>query len=45
MAKRSQRKTSKPREEELQGPPPREATIIRTDRQRQLEEELAEHTE
>lgn len=35
---------SEPRDEELQGPPPREATITRTDRQREAEEELAEHT-
>jgi hypothetical protein len=44
MAKKSRRKMSKQDDEELQGPPPREATIIRTDRQRQAEEELAEHT-
>ena len=44
MAKKKARKTSKPSEEELQGPPPREATILRTDAQRQVEEELAEHT-
>jgi hypothetical protein len=38
--------TSRPsEEEELQGPPPREATIIRTDAERQAEEELAEHPE
>jgi len=40
MAKKSRRKTSRPREDDLQGPPPREATIIRTDRERQAEEEL-----
>jgi Family of unknown function (DUF6335) len=34
-----------PTEEELQGPPPREATIIHDDRQRQLEEHLQEHTD
>ena len=44
MAKKSRRKSSKPREEDLQGPPPREATIIRTDVERQFEEELAQHT-
>jgi hypothetical protein len=44
MAKKSQRKTSKPREDELQGPPPHEPTIIRTDRERQAEEELTEPT-
>jgi hypothetical protein len=44
MAKKNARKRSKPSEEELQGPPPREATILRTDLERQLEEELAEHT-
>jgi hypothetical protein len=44
MAKKNRRKTTKPSEDDLQGPPPREATIIRTDRERQAEEELAEHT-
>ena len=44
MAKRKRGKTSKASDEELQGPPPREATIIRTDREREAEEELAEHT-
>jgi hypothetical protein len=50
MAKRKQpedpepRQDPEPTDEDLAGPPPREATIIRTDRQRQLEEELAEHT-
>jgi uncharacterized protein DUF6335 len=44
MGKKNRRKPSRPNEEELQGPPPREATIIRTDLQRQAEEELAEHT-
>src|SRR5204862_352969 len=44
MAKRKRSKTSKASDEEFQGPPPREATIIRTDRERQAEEELAEHT-
>jgi len=34
----------KPSEEDLQGPPPREATILHTDRERQTEEELEEHT-
>ena len=44
MAKKSSRKSSKPSENDLQGQPPREATIIRTDRERQAEEELAEYT-
>ena len=35
----------RPSEEELQGPPPREATLIHNDRQRQLEEQLEEHTD
>ena len=30
-------------EEELQGPPPAEATVIRTDRERHVEEEIVEH--
>jgi len=43
---RSRRPTERrPSEEELQGPPPREATLMHDDRQRQLEEELAEHTD
>ena len=41
MAKK--RASKRPSEEELQGPPPREATIIRTDRERRAEEEIAEH--
>jgi hypothetical protein len=48
MAKKRRSKPSKPsesNEDELLGPPPREATIIRTDLQRQEEEELAEHTD
>ena len=44
MAKKKRSKSPAPSEEDLQGPPPREATLIRTDRQRQAEEELAEHT-
>jgi hypothetical protein len=44
MAKRNRRKISEPSDEELLGPPPREATIIRDDRQRQAEDELVEHT-
>lgn len=44
MTKKARRKISKPDEEELQGPPPGEATVLRTDRQLQAEEELAEHT-
>lgn len=43
MGKKRSRKKSRS-EEDLLGPPPREATIIRTDLQRQAEEELAEHT-
>jgi Family of unknown function (DUF6335) len=44
MAKRKRRRQPEPSDEDLAGPPPREATIIRTDSQRQAEEELAEHT-
>jgi hypothetical protein len=44
MAKKRRRKMSKRDDEELKGPPPREATIIRTDLERQAEEELLEHT-
>ena len=44
MAKKKRRKNSKPRDDELQGPPPREATIMHTDREREAEEELAAHT-
>ena len=44
MAKKKRAKPPPPIEEDLQGPPPREATILRTDRQREAEEELAEHT-
>jgi uncharacterized protein DUF6335 len=43
MAKKDPRK-SEPTEEELQGPPPREATILHTDQERQVEEELEEYT-
>ncbi len=45
MAKKSRRKASRPNDDELQGPPPREATIIRTDQERQAEEELTEYTQ
>ena len=34
-----------PSEEELQGPPPREATLMRDDRERQAEADIAEHHE
>jgi hypothetical protein len=44
MAKKSRHKRLERDDETLQGPPPREATIIRADRQRQAEEELGEHT-
>ena len=44
MGKKRSRKKSKSAEEDLLGPPPREATIIRSDLQRQTEEELAEYT-
>jgi hypothetical protein len=37
-------KTTRPREEELQGPPPREATRLRDDRERQAWAELARYT-
>ena len=45
MAKRKRGKTSRASDEELQGPPPREATILRTDREREAEEELREYTD
>src|SRR2546427_11219850 len=32
-------------EEDLQGPPPREATLMRSDAERRAEEEMAEHQE
>lgn len=35
---------ARPSEEDLQGPPPREATILRSDRERQHEERLEEQT-
>jgi hypothetical protein len=38
-------RTEQPREEHLQGPPPAEATIMHTDRDRRVEEELERHTE
>jgi len=44
MAKHGRRKTSKKKKADLLGPPPREATIVRTDRERQVEEERLEHT-
>jgi hypothetical protein len=44
MGKKRRRTVSGRTEDDLQGPPPREATIIPTDRERQAEEELAEHT-
>jgi Family of unknown function (DUF6335) len=44
MAKHDASANPEPSDEELAGPPPREATIIRTDRERQAEEEQAEHT-
>jgi len=44
MAKKKRAKSTQPTEVDLEGPPPREATILRTDHQRQAEEELAEHT-
>ncbi|HEY3066286.1 MAG TPA: DUF6335 family protein [Methylomirabilota bacterium] len=39
------RPKNQPTEEELQGPPPREATLLHDDRQRQLEEQRLEHTD
>jgi hypothetical protein len=39
------RPESTPSEEELQGPPPREATLLHDDRQRRLEEQRHEHTD
>jgi hypothetical protein len=44
--KRSSKRTNPPRpdEEELEGPPPREATGLRDDRERNAAETLAEHT-
>ena len=44
MTKRKRPTNPEPSDEDLAGPPPREATIIRTDRERQVEEEQAEHT-
>ena len=37
-------KNPEPSDEDLAGPPPREATILRTDRERQMEAEQAEYT-
>ena len=45
MAKKNRHKASRPQDDDLQGPPPREATIIRTDQERQAEEELTEYTQ
>jgi hypothetical protein len=44
--RRSGKPTSNPppSEEELKGPPPREATVLRSDRERSAEDELTEHT-
>lgn len=43
MARRkSVRRRSKPTEEQLQGPPPREATILRRDSERKAEDERGE---
>jgi hypothetical protein len=44
MAKHDAPANPEPSDEDLAGPPPREATIIRTDRERRVEEEQAEHT-
>jgi hypothetical protein len=44
MAKKRSRKKASSGKDALLGPPPREATILRNDRQRQAEEELVEHT-
>jgi hypothetical protein len=44
MAKHRPSKNPEPSDEDLAGPPPREATILRTDRERQMEEEQAEYT-
>jgi hypothetical protein len=44
MAKRKRAKTPRQSDEALQGPPPREATLMHTDRERQAAEELAEYT-
>jgi len=44
MTKHRKSKSPEPSDEDLAGPPPREATILRTDRERQVEEEQAEHT-
>jgi uncharacterized protein DUF6335 len=44
MTKRKRRTNPEPSDEELAGPPPPEATMIRTDRERQAEDEQAEQT-
>jgi hypothetical protein len=43
--RRARARRRKQAEQDLQGPPPREATIIRTDQERGAEEEIARHTE
>jgi hypothetical protein len=43
--KRPRTRRSKKNEDQLLGPPPAEATIIRSDAERQADEELAEHPE
>jgi hypothetical protein len=43
-ASASRRRRPRPRDEELQGPPPREATILRDDRERRFAESLGEQT-
>jgi Family of unknown function (DUF6335) len=35
---------ARPSDDDLQGPPPREATVIRSDRERESDEELRRHT-
>ena len=44
-SKQGARPESSPSEEDLQGPPPREATLLHDDRQRQLEELREEYTD
>jgi hypothetical protein len=39
----AKKRSSKRSEEQLQGPPPREATLMRGDTERQAEKELTEH--
>lgn len=47
MPRKSRRKPpeQKPRDEDLQGPPPREATVLRTDRERQESRRREQHPE